>query len=93
MLVCGGEGLVFLHTPVIKPGKSKKFKLLNKSPYRVKQKSSPLNFQIAHINNHKDIQLVHVTKIEERLTFLPLFELEGNNAISNQNEENLNKQF
>ena len=87
--------LVFLHTPVIKPGESKKFKSLNKGPYRVKQKTSPVNFQIAHINNHKDIQIVHVdrlTKIEERLTFPSLFESEGNNINSQQIEENLNEQ-
>lgn len=78
--------MVMLYTPVVKPGQSKKFTKTNKGVYRVKKQTSPVNFEIVHINNPKDIQLVHVdrlTKLHERIIF-PSLPLE--NEVGNPNE-------
>lgn len=73
--------LVFLYTPAIKPGESKKFGSRNRGIYRVKLQTSPVNFQISHVNNPLDTQNVHIdrlTKMEERIVFPSLDEVSDN---------------
>lgn len=79
--------LVMLYTPAFKKGQARKFQDVQKGPYRVKSKTSPVNFQIMHINNPKDIQLIHVdrlTRLEERITFPYLYETENKDNIESQ---------
>jgi len=55
--------LVWLYTPVVKPGESKKFTAFWHGPYKVITISSPVNCIISDIPHTKD-QLVHITRLK-----------------------------
>ncbi len=54
---------VYLHVPAIKPNLTKKLCKLNRGPYRVIKKVSPVLFEICLIKNPNDRQKVHVNRL------------------------------
>lgn len=59
--------LVYLFTPYLPQGQSKKLTTMNRGPFKVIKKTSEVNFLIRHVMNPKNEQLVHIN----RLTLLP----------------------
>ena len=56
--------LVLLHRPQLEPGKSAKLARLWTGPYRVVATRGELNYDIVHVANPKDKQLVHVARLK-----------------------------
>ena len=61
------DDLVYLYSPFLPQGQSKKLSSFNKGPYKIIKQTSPVNFLVRHVLNEKNEQLVHVN----RLTLLP----------------------
>lgn len=73
---------VYLFTPQLKQGLSRKFFKPNSGPFKVIKKTSPVNFLIQPTNGTGPNQHVHVdrlSKIQERPEFLTLSDERGNN--------------
>ena len=57
------DDLVYLYTPAMKPGLTKKFRKYWSGPYKVLRKVSELNYEI--ISNDDKKQIVHVNRLKK----------------------------
>ena len=55
--------LVYLYVPATPVGVSRKLLRKNKGPYRIIEKTSPVNARIRHVLNERDEQMVHVERL------------------------------
>ena len=58
---------VYLFTPVLQGGLSKKLSTLNRGIYTITRNIGPVTFEITHNNNKSNVKVVHA----DRLTFIP----------------------
>ena len=62
------KSLVWLHSPVVKPGSSKKFRLPWSGPYRVVKKLSDVTYRIQDLRNKKTRKVVHFDRLKSYLS-------------------------
>ncbi|KFM72417.1 Retrovirus-related Pol polyprotein from transposon 412, partial [Stegodyphus mimosarum] len=81
--------VVYLYTPVVKPGMARKLSKLNQGPFRVVEQVTKVNYKIASITNPDQVQTVHVdrlTKVPERINFPTLQNCDLRSAEQPEND-------